>query len=298
MLSFFTILMSWRLTGVVLHEWIGIALIAMIVVHLLVHWGWVESRLAAMTRRSQRRFGALLLNAAVFVAMGATIVSGLVVSKVLVPNRLSPANYLHWHGLHESAATLTVVLLGLHVALNWDRIRGGVQRALAVPVRGSRSSWRWSGVPVGLVLRRLAWIVLASAALTGIVWSAVRLTPGRGVVIMTYPDGHRELRAPPPEITRLWPGSIRPAPAVGAPRFLVSLALLLIAAVAGRRLLTIRRGRRRRARNRSPQFEPTALERPSSSQRGRDQRASVPLALITRTGLYLTPIVYRYAVIA
>jgi hypothetical protein len=48
-----------------LHEAIGIALIAMIVAHLVVDWAWVKSRIAILTRPSQRRFGALLLTAVV-----------------------------------------------------------------------------------------------------------------------------------------------------------------------------------------------------------------------------------------
>jgi hypothetical protein len=47
MLALFTTLISWRLTGVTLHEWFGITLTLLIVVHLLVHWGWVEGRVAA-----------------------------------------------------------------------------------------------------------------------------------------------------------------------------------------------------------------------------------------------------------
>ena len=37
----------------------------MIVAHLVVDWAWVKSRIAILTRPSQRRFGALLLTAVV-----------------------------------------------------------------------------------------------------------------------------------------------------------------------------------------------------------------------------------------
>src|SRR5689334_21449046 len=121
MLALFIILVSWRLTGVSLHEWLGTTLTILILGHLLVHWGWVEGRVSALRRVSQRRVGGLLLNTAVFITMGGTIVSGFVVSKVLIPNHLTPDDYLRWHGLHESASTLTVSLLRLHVAYNLDR---------------------------------------------------------------------------------------------------------------------------------------------------------------------------------
>jgi hypothetical protein len=228
------VLMSWRLTGVWLHEAIGIALIAMIVAHLVVHWAWVESRIAIMARPSRRRFGALLLNASLFSAMGTTIVTGLAVSKVAFPNRLTPASYLHWHGVHESAATLTVLLLGLHVAYNWDRIRGGMRRVFAAPIRSTSVSLRVSDISYSVILRRLAWVVLASTVLTGIVWTGVRLSPGKGEVLMRFADGHQELRAPPAGITQVGVGTLRPAPAAGIAGFLVNLVLLLIVAVVGR----------------------------------------------------------------
>lgn len=244
MLAFFAVLMSWRLTGVVLHEWIGMALIAMILVHLVVHWGWVEARVAAMLRPAPRRFGALLLNTAVFAAMGTTIISGLVVSKVVVPNHLSAASYLHWHGVHESAATFTVLLLGLHLAFNWDRITGSIRRALAPAAVTARSGWR-SLTPRGSALiRRLGWVVVACVILSGLVWALVRLTPANEQVMFVHADGRRELVAPPPELAELHRGTEWPTPAAGAPRFFTSLVFLLISATVGRQLLTIRRRRR------------------------------------------------------
>jgi hypothetical protein len=243
MLSFFAVLMSWRLTGVWLHEWIGIALIAMIVFHLLLHWGWVESRIAILRQSPRRRFGALLLNTGVFAAMGATLVSGLVVSKIVVPNHLTPASYLHWHGLHESAATFTVILLGLHLAFNWDRVVAGIRR-----ISGPRTARSGLDLSLHLVLRRLGWILVACSVLTVLVWAAVRVTPHDDKVMFIHADGTRELAPPPAAITKLRSDTIRPAPALGAPRFLVSLVLLLVVAVVGRRLLTLGRRRRKRAR--------------------------------------------------
>jgi hypothetical protein len=211
-----------------------------------VHWGWVESRIAVLGRSSNRRFGALLLNTAVFAAMGATIVSGLVVSKVVVPNHLTPESYLHWHSVHESAATFTVIFLGLHLAFNWDRIVGSARPLLASRGHRGRSNFGLSPEVIG---RRLASILVACAVLSVIVWAGVRVTPHNDKVMFIHVDGTRELAAPPPEITMLRQDSVRPAPALGAPRFLVSFMLLVVVAIVGRRLLTLRRGRRRAQRH-------------------------------------------------
>lgn len=230
----FAALLSWRMTGVAAHEWIGLSLIALIMAHLIVHWGWVETQIAAGLRR--RRIVPFLLNAALFVAMGVTLVSGVVISKVVVPNQLPPARYLLWHGLHESATTFTVIILGLHVALNWDHIRGWVRRAFTASRRALSTPKPWWRVPPQLVLRRLAWIVAVSAALVVGVWGVAQVLPAPANVTMVFADGHRELRPPPQEIARLRPDANRPE-LVGAVRIVINLVLLSIAAVVSRRLL-------------------------------------------------------------
>ncbi len=196
MLAFFAVLMSWRMTGLVLHEWIGLVLIAMIVVHLLVHWGWVETRVGALVKR-HRRFGALLLNAALFVAMGAALVSGLVISKVIFPNALSGSAYLTWHSLHEDASNFSMLLVALHAAYNWDRIKGSLRHAFtrlrAVPAR----ALRWSDIDLAVTARRLGWIAGLSAVLTLGVFADARSSHGERDITIQYANGRRE-RVPAP----------------------------------------------------------------------------------------------------
>ena len=235
MLSLFVVLMSWRLTGVPLHEWIGVTVSALIVSHLLVHWRWVEARVANLRRHGGRRVGGLLLNAAVFAAMGTTIVSGFVISKVVLPNHLSPERYLRWHGLHETAATFTLLLLGLHLAYNWDRIRSALRRATV-----TSGSFSFDEFSLWVTLRRLGWIAASVAVLSGFVWATVRVLPGQERIMLVHADGRRELVAPPPELTRLHPGQNYADLGFGTPKLVFSIVML--AAVAGiSRQLAVRR---------------------------------------------------------
>src|SRR5689334_2020923 len=157
----FTVLMSWRLSGVIAHEWIGLSLMAMILTHLVVHWTWVEGSVSRLTRQRQRSGTIpLLINTALFFSMGTALASGVVISKVVFPNHLLPGDYLHWHGLHEGASTITLFILGLHVALNWDRIRNSLRR-LFDATRSQRYEWRLSAD----ALRRFAWVVGISTVL-------------------------------------------------------------------------------------------------------------------------------------
>jgi len=240
MLLSFTVLMSWRFSGVAAHEWIGLTLIALIVTHLVVHWGWVESSVARIVTARRRRFVPLLLNAGLFLTMGTALVSGIVISKVAFPNKLSPGDYLHWHSLHEMSATITLFILALHVALNWDRIRLGWRHMVEISRAREGRIPRTRQLSTIALVRRVAWVIGLCAVLAGLVWVAARTVPTHAEVLMTFPDGHRELVAPPADITRVQPGSTIPNPSRGGPKLLMIVTTLLVAAVIGRKVLRLR----------------------------------------------------------
>src|SRR5215471_10720763 len=130
MLVVFGALQSWRMTGVPAHEWLGLAFLLLAVTHLVIHGRWIESRAPRLLRAgSLRGRASVLLNLLLGIAMTAAIASGLFMSKVLLPNQLTPVAYGSWHLLHEQSANLSLLLVGLHVALNWDVIVGGIRRA-------------------------------------------------------------------------------------------------------------------------------------------------------------------------
>jgi hypothetical protein len=75
-----------RLTGIAIHEWLGVAGTAAVVVHLLLHWEWI----VGVTRRFLgRTSGAARLNYVVdalfFIDLVVISLSGLMVSQALLP---------------------------------------------------------------------------------------------------------------------------------------------------------------------------------------------------------------------
>lgn len=113
-------------TGLVLHEWLGLALIAMLVVHLLLSWTWIASTtrrlLAVESNRTRVNY---LLNLSLFACMTAVILSGILISQeaisTLTGNRAvafdpRPA----WAAIHDRFSNFVVVLAALHLAMNWD----------------------------------------------------------------------------------------------------------------------------------------------------------------------------------
>src|SRR4051812_43450498 len=84
--TFFLLSLSPRLTGLPLHEIIGLFLFFPIVIHTLVEWRWFVNYIGRLFRTSTIRdkFN-LLLNVFLFIALVFEIVSGLVISQVLLP---------------------------------------------------------------------------------------------------------------------------------------------------------------------------------------------------------------------
>ena len=243
MLLAFTALMSWRLTGVPIHEWLAVGLLAVIVIHLVIHWSWLQKRVPRLVREGSARTRVnVLLNLALFLAMGTALASGFFMSKVIMPNALGPGEYLKWHSIHDSASNFALFILGLHVALNWDLIASGLRRgfrpraSVAPPVMRAPSPVRASA------LRR----TVAVLAVTGLLVLAVRevggLVPNTQKVLMGRPGGPFVESAPPADIAQLHPGTDRPDPANGGARFLLRFAVLSVVAVAGRKVLRLRLG--------------------------------------------------------
>ena len=135
------VVMEPGLTGLALHEWLGVAFFGTIILHLLMHWRWMVSMTAQFfkklfhTSRIQYVVDAVLL-----IAFTAALLSGLMISRVVLPffnlavvREYAVRNFA-WTRLHSASATATLLLVGLHFALHWDWVVGMTRRYLLRPV--------------------------------------------------------------------------------------------------------------------------------------------------------------------
>ena len=244
MLVVFAALMSWRLTGVSIHEWAATGLLVVIVAHLLIHWHWIETRVAQLRGGSRRTKVNVLLNLSLFTTMGAALVSGFAISKVMFPNRFSSGDYLRWHSVHETSATLTLVILGLHIALNWDLVAGGIRRlrrrsATAVAPRAEAIPERERTIGVATLARRFAFILAGAFIIAVGTRAAASLVSPEKTVLIVW-NGHVSRSAIPPGIGQIHNGDRTPDFGHGLPRYFVRLAMIGVVAYAGRRILKLR----------------------------------------------------------
>jgi predicted ferric reductase len=120
-------------TGLSLHEWLGMATIALILIHLLMSWAWiaVSSRRLAATNANRTRIN-YALNFCLFASVIASMFSGLVLSEVALPafGLTSAAGDIQWRYIHNRVSDLVVILAGLHLAINWEWSVAAAKRCL------------------------------------------------------------------------------------------------------------------------------------------------------------------------
>ncbi len=123
-------LWSITLTGLALHEWFGVALIGVILVHLLFNWSWIVATTRRFVRalRTQVRIN-YVLNVALFVTMTIVIFSGLLISEVALPTLgLSGSPNMFLRFLHILSSDTLLVIVGLHLGMNWKWVVSTVRQ--------------------------------------------------------------------------------------------------------------------------------------------------------------------------
>ena len=119
------------LTGIGLHEWLGLAVLVVLFVHLLVHIDWcVDAVRSALRHPTLARTGNLVVDVLALVAFVVVTVSGVMVSGAVLPALgLYADGYYFWDPLHAVSAKVLLALLLVHVAAHWKWIAGAFKKA-------------------------------------------------------------------------------------------------------------------------------------------------------------------------
>jgi Domain of unknown function (DUF4405) len=143
-------------TGLPLHEWLCLAMVAPAGLHLVVNWDWLERVYSTFFRRLRR---ATRVNFAVdvmlFVATVTVMLSGFMVSRVLAHAfGYIPASDPRWYRVHSLAANATVLLMALHLTLHWK----WVKKVVRTRIFGSPNRVAQSAGPASAALDRPTWL--------------------------------------------------------------------------------------------------------------------------------------------
>ena len=125
----FVVEMEEHFTGLRIHELLGLAFGAAIVVHLALHWKWIVN---VTWRFFQNLFHEsrlnYVLNLALFVDMLVVIVTGILISRTLGLNFGQGARSIEQ--IHILSSELSLIIVGLHLALHWKWILAHSQKYL------------------------------------------------------------------------------------------------------------------------------------------------------------------------
>jgi hypothetical protein len=117
------------LTGFTVHEWIGLAIAGVLLVHFLQHWDWAISTTQRLGKLKAKVLGNYLVNAGLAVGFLTITVTGLVISALLM---LPLANYEIWRLIHVISSYLTAFLLAVKLIMHWDMIAKVMKNIIGV----------------------------------------------------------------------------------------------------------------------------------------------------------------------
>ena len=137
----FLLVMNVPLTGLAIHEWLGIVIAVGMTVHLVQHGDWIASmsqRLMAATA-FQNRVNYLVM-IGLFVGFSSITVSGLLISESALPwIGYAPGGGEFWLWLHLSSVGWVVALVAIHIAMNWRWTVNTAKRLVISPMRSRRA---------------------------------------------------------------------------------------------------------------------------------------------------------------
>ncbi|MCD8196491.1 MAG: DUF4405 domain-containing protein [Lachnospiraceae bacterium] len=121
------LLMAYELVGEAAHEWLGIGICALFVLHHVLNCGWSRT-LRKKGRRSAFRAVQTILTACVALTMIGSMGSGLLLSEYTFSFLPIRSIYSYASRVHMLCAYWGFVFLGLHLGFHWNMIIGIARR--------------------------------------------------------------------------------------------------------------------------------------------------------------------------
>ncbi|MCX6056203.1 MAG: cytochrome b/b6 domain-containing protein [Chloroflexi bacterium] len=118
------------LTGLVLHQWLGVLVTLLIIVHLVAHWTWVKNvihRFFGKTSGRARWYA--FMDVALLMGMVMIVETGLVISSWF---NLELPNYFAWRDLHVYSSIATLAIAVLKIGFHWKWVVHTTEKVFAV----------------------------------------------------------------------------------------------------------------------------------------------------------------------
>lgn len=124
MLIAFLFLMEPWATGLYLHEWAGILVVTIFLVHLILNWIWIKVSTGSFFRRMPlRKRLKYILNWFILAGFTLVVFSGMKIAHLIDFSWLGmEGSSRFWRFGHTSFSFITLILVAIHLGLNWQWI--------------------------------------------------------------------------------------------------------------------------------------------------------------------------------
>lgn len=124
------ILMAYSLVGEAAHEWAGISMFILFIIHHILNYRWHQNLLKG--RYSEIRILGTVINILIFVIMICLMVSGIMISRhVFIFLRINGGTSFA-RTVHLLAAYWGFALMSVHLGLHWDMLMGVAKKITGI----------------------------------------------------------------------------------------------------------------------------------------------------------------------
>ncbi|MDR2340242.1 MAG: DUF4405 domain-containing protein [Deltaproteobacteria bacterium] len=111
--------LAYRITGDIAHEWIGVCVFALLVIHNIIHWSWY--RRIFQGRYNFRRILNTIINIILLVTTATLIITGLLHSRTVL-SFMHPSGGMLLRQIHTIAAYWCLLVISVHIGIHWEII--------------------------------------------------------------------------------------------------------------------------------------------------------------------------------
>jgi len=138
----FLIVYEVKATGETIHEWMGIVIGFIFIIHIILHWQWivVTTKHFLTSIKSETRLN-YIVDVIIFIGFTTIIFTGIMISKSFLPTfGIRVAENHFWREMHSISVDLTLFFTALHFALHWEWIVNNCKRYIIHPLKNKNSS--------------------------------------------------------------------------------------------------------------------------------------------------------------
>jgi len=140
----FLIVYEEKATGTTIHEWIGIAIGLVFIVHIILHWKWllVNTQLFLHRMRTESRIN-YVLDILIFFGFTTIIFTGIMISESFLPTfGIKTLRSHYWQEIHSVSVNFTLFLVAIHFALHWKWIVNNFKRFIIGPIKNRAITYK------------------------------------------------------------------------------------------------------------------------------------------------------------